>query len=164
MFFEIFNLEIVKRLDLGEGDVDRKQHIISKVRQNPRRCSRYARKRLREFDQNPRKRLKSSEIEHEEDKLEAEIKVSQILWSVAFLFKSRIWRQKSTQLMGWRAPLLKQLDWNIVLTVSSSANRSWKQILSSQLRLEKCKLLNLYSRNPIYREIVRNLGFCWECT
>ena len=37
--------------------------------------SRYARKRLREFDQNPRKRLKSSEIEHEEEQLESEIKV-----------------------------------------------------------------------------------------
>ena len=74
--FNLF-IEILKRLDLGEGDVDRKKSIISQVRQDPSGISRKIQEELNDYvPGNKRKRLKSMEIEIEEERLEAEIKVS----------------------------------------------------------------------------------------
>jgi len=70
-------IKILKRLDLGEGDVDRKKSIITRVRQDPCGISRKIRERLNDYvPVNKRKRLKSMEIEIEEERLEAEIKVN----------------------------------------------------------------------------------------
>merc|ERR1711892_183155 len=62
--------ELVKRLDLGDGNVDKKREIITRIRRRPHHFQSRCRERLAQLEQ--RERLKSSEIEAEEARLAAE--------------------------------------------------------------------------------------------